>query len=394
MSVIYFDNAATSWPKPTVVREALDLYFGAGGGNPGRSGHRMSITAGQIVEDARDAVSELFNIPDPGQIAFTKNATEALNIAIYGLLQPGDHVITTSIEHNSVMRPLRHLESLGVELTAVPCAIDGSLNPKDVRGVFKSNTKLLVTLHGSNVMGTILPAAELAAIARDNEIPFLMDASQTAGAIPIDIQSLGLDLMAFTGHKGLLGLTGIGGLYIREGLKLEPLIRGGTGSASDLEYQPDFMPDVQESGTINVAGLAGLAASVRYLLEVDVKQVMAHEQVLVERLLKGIKKIPGLKLYGPTKFDQRCGVISFNIENLLPSDVGLLLDQTFGIMSRVGLHCAPGAHRTQETFPTGTVRFGFGYSNTIEEIDIALSALNEISIWALEQKAVSEMSYV
>lgn len=379
---IYFDQAATSWPKPPAVRAAIDTYFGEAGGNPGRSGHRMSIAAARVVEDARDALGDLLGIADPGRIALTKNATEALNLAIYGLLQPGDHAITSSIEHNSVMRPLRHLESRGVSLTVVQCRPDGTLDAAAIAEALRPETRLIVTVHGSNVMGSLLPIAAIARIARDRGIPYLVDASQTAGAMDLDCETLGIDLLAFTGHKGLLGLTGTGGLYVAPAITLEPLMRGGTGSRSDLEEQPGFMPDAYESGTLNVIGLAGLAAGVRYLLEVGVDRVAEHERTLVERFRTGVASIPGVAMYGPTEPAARCGVLSFNVESLTSSDVGTLLDQDFDIMSRVGLHCSPGSHRTIGTFPTGTVRFGFGYSNTAAEIDLALAALEEIASWA------------
>lgn len=226
-SVVYFDHAATSWPKPPTVKAALNQYLAMGAGNPGRSGHRMSIAAAQLVEETRELVAELFGVTDPSRITFTKNATEALNLAIVGLLSPGDHVVVSSIEHNSVMRPLRHLEARGVELTVVNCAPDGTLNSDDVRRAIRPDTRLIATLHGSNVIGTLLPVAEISAIARETNVPYLVDASQTAGAMPIDVEKLAVDLFAFTGHKGLLGLTGTGGLYVREGLSLTPLIRGG-----------------------------------------------------------------------------------------------------------------------------------------------------------------------
>jgi cysteine desulfurase family protein len=324
-SVIYFDHAATSWPKPPSVGAALNQYLEMGVGNPGRSGHRMSIAAAQLVEETRELVAELFGIADPSRITFTKNATEALNLALYGLLSPGDHVVVSSIEHNSVMRPLRHLESRGVELTVVNCAPDGTLNPVDVRQAIRPDTRLIATLHGSNVMGTLLPVAELSAIARDANIAYLVDASQTAGAMPIDVGKLAVDLFVFTGHKGLLGLTGTGGLYVREGLSLTPLIRGGTGSDSELEEQPEFMPDCFESGTLNVAGLTSLAAGVEYLLEIGVEKVQAHEKMLVERFLQGVAEIPGLVLYGPRDIEQRCSTIAFNISDVPCSEVGLLL---------------------------------------------------------------------
>lgn len=381
--IIYFDNAATSWPKPPGVRQALDIYFGPAGGNPGRSGHRMSIAAARVVEEARDGLAEILGADDPTRVVLTKNATEALNIAIYGLLQPGDHAITSSIEHNSVMRPLRDLESRGVELTVVQCQPDGMVDSEQFRAALRPQTRLIATLHGSNVMGTLLPIEDIAAVGREAGVPYLVDASQTAGALPIDVLEFGLDVVAVTGHKSLLGPTGTGGLYVRDGLELPPLTRGGTGSRSDHETQPDFMPDSLESGTLNVAGLAGLAAGMEYLLDSGVETVSAHERLLVGRFISGAAGIDGITVYGPESIDDRCGVLSFNVAELTSSEVGTLLDQRYGIMSRVGLHCAPGAHRTMGTFPTGTVRFGFSPFNTVEEIDTALGGLADIAAWAV-----------
>jgi cysteine desulfurase family protein len=385
--MIYFDNAATSWPKPQAVRDALGAYFGEAGGNPGRSGHRMSVAAARIVEQARESLADLFQVADPSRIVFTHNATHALNIAIYGLfhrgvLQPGDHVITTSVEHNSVMRPLRHLESQGVELTAVDCASDGVLNIEHVRAVLRPNTRLLVGTHASNVTGTILPISALAALAREHQAICLVDASQSAGSIPLDIQETGVDLLAFTGHKGLLGPTGTGGLYIGEGVELDPLIRGGTGSQSAMESQPDFLPDAFESGTPNVAGISGLAAGVRFLQDVGIENVTRHEAGLVARFLSGAAEIPRLVVYGTEDLARRCGIVSFNISDAMPSEVATLLDESFGILSRPGLHCAPAAHHTLGTYPTGTVRFSFGWFNTPAEVDEAVNALREIATWA------------
>ena len=380
--MIYFDHAATSWPKPPGVRESLARYFDEAGGNPGRSGHRMSIAAAQAVEDTRDLLAELLATPDPSRIAFTKNATEALNIAIYGSLRPGDHAVTTSIEHNSVMRPLRHLESLGLELTVVPTAPDGTLEAARIATAIRPGTRLVSTVHGSNVMGSLLPIDEIARICRDRGVPYLVDASQTAGAVPIDVEALGVDLLAFTGHKALLGMTGTGGLFVRPGLAIDPLLRGGTGSRSDEEIQPDFMPDALESGTLNVAGIVGLGAGVRHLLETGVYEIEAHERELTARFVDGAGGIPGVTVYAPADAKQRCAVVSFNVDVLSPSEVGTILDRDFGIMSRVGLHCSPGAHRTIGTFPTGTVRFGFGLSNTLAEVDTALDAIAEIAAWS------------
>jgi len=381
-SVIYFDNAATSWPKPAEVRSALDLYFGEAGGNPGRSGHRMSIAAARVVGEARERVARLLNVEDPAQIVLTKNATEGLNIAIIGTLRPGDHAVTTSIEHNSVMRPLRFLESRGLELTVVECRKDGTIDPQAVAAAMRPTTKLLVTVHGSNVVGSVLPIDELAALSREAGIPYLVDASQTAGSVPIDVAAGGFDLVAFPGHKGLLGPTGTGALYVADHVHPAPIMRGGTGSRSDLETQPEFPPDLFESGTVNVAGLAGLAAGIDHLLEIGVASVADHERALVARFVAGTADIEAITVHGPQDIEDRCGVLSFNIDGLPPSDVATILDRDFGILSRAGLHCSPGAHRTIGTFPTGSVRFGFGPANDIAEVDVAIDAVTQIAAWA------------
>jgi cysteine desulfurase family protein len=335
---------------------------------------------------AREALAQLFHVADPSRIVFTQNATEALNLAIYGLLQPGDHVITSSMEHNAVARPLRHLEARGVAVTFVPCSPEGLLDPADVRQAIRPNTRLLVTAHGSNVVGTLQPLAELATLARTWEIPYLVDAAQTAGAVPIDVTALGIDLLAFTGHKGLLGLTGTGGLYIREGVPVAPLMRGGTGSDSALETQPCFLPDAYESGTRNVVGLAGLTAGVEQLLATGIEQIQRHEQALTAYFLDGAAEIPGLTLYGPADKTQRTGVVSFNVAGLSPAEVGYFLEQEAEVMCRAGLHCAPAAHRTIGTYPAGTVRFSWGSANSLDEIDVVLDLLTELCkqthVWA------------
>jgi cysteine desulfurase family protein len=378
MEPIYLDNAATSWPKPEATIEAMMAHQRLAGGNPGRSGHRLSIEAGRTVYDTREILARLFNIADPLRIVFTKNSTEALNIALLGLLAPGDHVVTTGMEHNSVMRPLRYLASRGVELSVVPCSPAGELDPRDIERALRPNSRAIVLTHASNVTGTILPVAAVAAIARGRGIACCLDAAQSAGALPIDVAALGIDLLAFTGHKSLFGPQGTGGLYIREGLDREiaPLMRGGTGSFSEREEQPDFLPDKYESGTPNTVGLAGLGAGAAFVLTQGVETIRAREEALTRRFLDRMADLgAGVTLYGPRQMAQRTSVVSFNVAGASPSEAALFFDERFGILSRPGLHCAPAAHRTLGTFPDGTVRFSFGFFNTEDPIDRAAAAV-------------------
>jgi len=380
--MLYVDNAATSWPKPPGVVEAMVHFMEKVGANPGRSAHHLSVEAGRIVYNAREAVAELLNAPDPMRVVFGYNATEALNLALRGLLRPGNHVVTSSMEHNSVMRPLRALERQGVGVTVVRCSPQGFLDPPDVETAIKPNSKMIVLNHASNVVGTILPIAEVGEISRRYNLLLLVDAAQTAGAYPIDVEADKIDLLAFTGHKSLLGPMGIGGLYIGERVKLrefEPLKRGGTGSRSELEEQPDFLPDMCESGTPNVVGIAGLLAGVRFVLERGVDEIRRHEVELTQRLIEGLSAIPGVTVHGGHDAQRQTATISFNIKGLSPSEVGLRLDEEYSIMCRVGLHCAPAAHKTIGTFPAGTVRFGLGVFNTLEEVETALEAIRQLA---------------
>jgi cysteine desulfurase family protein len=375
--IIYFDNAATSWPKPAAMMAAMIHYNEMIGASPGRSGHRRSLDAGRIILETRESLAELFGCDDSLRIAFTKNATEALNIALSGILNPGDHVITSNMEHNSVMRPLRYLESQGVQLSVIPCSGDGRLDPEDVRAAIRPQTRLMVVTHASNVTGTIQPIAVLGKIARNHGILFCVDAAQTAGALPIHVDEMAIDLLAFSGHKSLFGPQGTGGLYIRKGIEnqLRPLMMGGTGSRSEFEGQPDFMPDKYESGTPNTIGLAGLGAGVRFVLAEGVEAIRSKEEGLTARFLEGLAALSGVTVYGPPAAANRTAVVSFNIAGVSPSEAALELDERFGILCRPGLQCAPAAHRTIRTFPQGTIRFGFGYFNTEEEISLALEAI-------------------
>lgn len=376
--MVYLDNAATSWPKPPGVSEAMTRYMTEIGANPGRSGHRLAVAAARTVYDAREAVAELLHAPDPLRVVFGANATEALNLALNGLLRPGDHAVTGSMEHNSVMRPLRALERKGVQVTVVRCSPKGMLDPADLEAAVRPNTRLIVLTHASNVTGTLLPIAEAGRIARERDILLLVDAAQTAGAYAIDMQADGIDLLAFSGHKSLCGPMGTGGLIVGDRVDvrlLTPLKRGGTGSRSEHEEQPEFLPDLCESGTPNAVGLAGLAAGVRWILAQGVNRIRAHELSLTALLLTGLAGTPGVAVQGSGDARRQTATVSFTVTGLEPSEVGLRLDDEYEIMCRVGLHCAPAAHRTLGTFPTGTVRFGLGAFNTAEDVGAAVDAV-------------------
>ena len=379
--IIYFDNAATSWPKPQETIDAIGDFNTHVGANPGRSGHSLSIAAGRILLDARESIAELFGIEEMLRIIFTRNATEALNIVISGLISPGDHIITTSMEHNSVMRPLRARQAVGTEVSIVQCTRTGELDPHDIIEALRTNTRAIIMTHASNVTGTIMPISDIGAIARDRGIVFCVDAAQTAGAVPVDIKEMNIDLLAFTGHKSLYGPQGTGGLYIGHGLEkqITPLMMGGTGSRSEFENQPDFLPDKYESGTPNALGIAGLGAGVRFVLETGVESIRNKEIALSGQLMDGLKDIPGIRIYGCGNAQKQTPVVSFTMDGTRPSEAALVLDEDFGIMSRPGLHCAPSAHRTIGTFPQGTIRLSPGYFNTAEEIQYTLHAIAQIA---------------
>ncbi|MCG2762234.1 MAG: aminotransferase class V-fold PLP-dependent enzyme, partial [Candidatus Atribacteria bacterium] len=368
--------------KPKEVGRAMLHFLEKVGASPGRSGHRLSIEAGRLLYQTRESLAELLNVIDPLRIIFTLNVTEALNLTLKGLLRPGDQVVTSSMEHNSVMRPLRELEKKGVEVMVIPCSPQGVLVPVNIERAIKKNTKLVVLNHGSNVIGSILPISIVGEIARKHNILFLVDTAQTAGCYPLDIKEDNIDLLAFTGHKALFGPPGTGGLVIGERMdikKLNPLKVGGTGSQSESEEQPDFLPDIYESGTPNTVGLSGLNEGVRFILKEGVDKIRQHELELTQKLIEGLKEIPGVIVYGEDQVKNRVAVISFNIKDQLPSEVGLRLDEEYNIMSRVGLHCAPAAHKTIGTFPIGTIRFSMSWFNTFEEVDQTILAVRNIA---------------
>jgi cysteine desulfurase/selenocysteine lyase len=380
--MIYMDNAATSWPKPPEVLKVIANVLEQAGGNPGRSGHRLSIAAARVVYDTREDIAQLVNCPDPLRVIFTENATCALNLGIYGLLKKGDRVVTSAMEHNSVMRPLRDLEQKGVNLTVVPCASNGTLNLKEFAQAVTPGTRLVAIVHASNVTGTIMPIEDVAKIAHHTGALLMVDAAQSAGVLPIDIQAMGIDLLAFTGHKGPLGPTGTGTLVIGKNVdtsQMTPLVRGGTGSQSEKQEQPEFLPDKFESGTPNVVGIAGLGAGIRFVMKKGVASIWEHEKSLIKALREGLANIQRVKVYGCQNPEESVGIISFTIKDKTVSEIGQRLDEEFGILTRVGLHCAPAAHQTIGTFPEGTVRLASGVFTTMDEIQQTLKAIERIT---------------
>jgi len=379
MPKIYFDNAATSYPKPESVYETVYKFMKDIGASSGRGAYRKALEADRMIYETRRKIANLFGVKDVSRIIFTANATDSLNLALKGLLKPGSHVVTTNMEHNAVWRPLKRLQGeQGVEITPVQCNSDGALNIQNLADVIKPKTTLVVLLHASNVVGTIMPIKEIGQITRERKIPLLVDAAQTAGVYPIDVEELNIDMLAFTGHKGLLGPQGTGGLYIREGIKLEPLKEGGTGGESILETQPSNLPDRYEAGTLNTPGLVGLGAGVSFILSEGVEKIRAKEIALTQCLIKKLSAIPEIEIYGPKNAEKQVGVVSINVADYAPEEIGYTLDETYGIMVRTGLHCAPCAHRTIGTIERGTLRIGLGYFNTEEEIDYFVQAIKSI----------------
>jgi len=375
--MIYLDNAATTWPKPENTINAVVECMRNAGANPGRGGHKMSLDAGRIIYEAREVLAQLFKVEDPAQIIFTGNATESLNLALRGLLRPGNHVITSSIEHNAVTRPLHALQKLGIEVTEVQCSPEGFIDPGEVAKAVKRNTVAVAILHASNVTGTILPLGEVGRVTRENGLCFIVDAAQTAGYLDIDVEKMNIDMLAFTGHKSLYGPQGTGGLYLRKGFNLEPLLLGGTGSSSESFEQPEDMPDRFESGTPNTPGIAGLGAGVKYIMDRGLEKIRQHEQALVGQFLDGLRQMKGLEIYGPQDPSLQVPVVSVNIKGQDSSEVAFIMDKAFDIACRSGLHCAPMAHRTIGTIDRGTVRFSFSMSTTFEEVDKTLAALEQ-----------------
>lgn len=376
--MIYLNNAATSWPKPETVYQTADVFLRNLSGSVNRGVNKEALDAGLAVLETRERLAAFFNIREPEKIIFTGNATQALNLALQGLLKKGDHVIISSMEHNAVVRPLYALQEKGIDFSVVSCSADGTLDPGAVERAIEPHTRLICLTHASNVTGTIMPIVEVGEIARRHRLQYLVDTAQTAGEIPIDVEAAGITLLAFTGHKGLLGPPGTGGLYIRDPDVVSPLIYGGTGSHSELPEQPEVLPDKYESGTINAPAIAALGAGIKFIQETGLEKIRRHTLELTAMLLEGLKGMPGVTVYGPAQPEKRVAVVSINIRGLGAGEAAIWLAEHYDIVTRSGLHCAPLAHRTIGTLNTGTLRLSPGYFNTPAEIETALEAIKKL----------------
>ncbi|MEE9404530.1 MAG: aminotransferase class V-fold PLP-dependent enzyme [Algisphaera sp.] len=382
---IYMDHSATSFPKPQAVVDAMVHYQTHLGASPGRGAYAEAQKSAALLQTCRERINQLLHGESPDHVIFTLNTTDALNLAIRGLVRPGDHVVTTWLDHNSVLRPYNAMEQRGeIEQTRVACDPQtGLVDPQDIRKAVRPNTRLIACVHGSNVTGTLQPIAAIGKIARELAVPFLVDAAQTAGHVPIDVQADNIDLLAAPGHKGLLGPLGTGFLYIRPGVEknMQTVREGGTGSRSDLDVQPDFMPDRFESGSHNAIGIIGLSEGVKYILDRGVDTLWAHEQKLIRQMIEGLSGMTGLTLYGPLGVADRCAVFSVRIEGCDDAlSLAQRLEQAFGLLTRAGIHCAPLAHKTVGTHAAGgTTRLSFGPFTTMQEVAYACDALKKIS---------------
>lgn len=379
MNNLYFDNAATSWPKPESVYTSAEYQMRNAFGNPGRSGHTRTLEADRLLYKAREAVAGLFRIKDPARIAFALNATDALNIALKGYLEKGNHVIHTAIDHNSVLRPLGRLRKESkITTTTIPCSSKGYPDLDYLNNAFKPETRLLVINHASNVTGAVAPLKEMILSAHEHNTFVLVDTAQTAGTLSIDVEDLKIDMLAFTGHKGLLGPTGTGGLYVKPGIDLKPLREGGTGSQSELDSHPESMPERLEAGTLNSAGLAGMLKGIEYIQDRGIENIREHESNLRIYLYNKLAELQGVNLYGPAAGDESSCIISATINNTDSGEIGYILESSYGILCRTGLHCAPLAHKALGTFPEGTIRFSPGIFTSKEDIDYLVKSMREI----------------
>jgi cysteine desulfurase family protein len=385
--VIYFDNAATSWPKPPVVAQRMSDFLAEEAANPGRAGHRMAVGAEKMLDSVRKILTDFIGGTGHHRMIFAMNGTDALNIAFKGLLRHGDHVITTALEHNSVSRPLQSMADSGfITLTRIAfSSTTGTIDPSDVEGAITPQTRLIAITHGSNVLGTIQPIAEIGRISKsrgDGKIRFLVDAAQTIGVVPLNVREQNIDVLAFPGHKSLLGPTGTGGLYVNTTLSLDdinPFREGGTGGDSSSPTQPKLFPYFLEGGTPNTVGIAGLGAATEYVIQHDPAKTLAKEQAMVQKIIDTLLANPRFKLYGPATAASRVGTVSFNIEGYTPQEAGSILDESFSIAIRPGLHCSPYAHRQIGTFPDGAIRVSPGHFNTNDQLTALLNALEQLA---------------
>lgn len=382
MEKIYLDNASTTFPKPPSVAQAVYDYMTGSGVNINRGCYNAAYDVEEQVLETRQLLCELFHGPDCRNVVFTKNVTESLNVLLKGFLRPGDHILTSSMEHNAVMRPLVQLEKIGVSFTRLPCDSQGQLDVDALEGCLRPNTRAVVMTHASNVCGTALPIAQAGQFCLSHGLRFFVDSAQTAGVLDLDMEAMHIDALAFTGHKGLLGPQGVGGFVLAEGLAqhIEPLLSGGTGSLSHTEDVPPFLPDRFEPGTLNLPGILGLRQALLFLKETGIERIRQHEQTLARQFLDGLRPLEDAKLIRILAKDaaERVGVVSIQTLQKELSQAAFELDDRFGVMTRVGLHCAPSAHKTLGSFPTGSIRFSFGWSNTPEQVDRALDALWEV----------------
>lgn len=383
MKTIYLDNGATSFPKPKEVADAVYNYMTNCGVNINRGGYQSAYVVAGTVLETREMLAEMFDAGDCRNVVFTKNITESLNVVLKGFLKPGDHILCSSIEHNAVMRPLVQLQKIGIEFDRIPANDRGEMDLDAVEGMIKDNTVAIVTTHASNVFGTLNPVAEIGKIAHSHGLKYIVDSAQTAGILPISMKEMDIDVLCFTGHKSLLGPQGIGGFILTDEMVslIEPLITGGTGSISHTEETPDFMPDRFEPGTMNIPGILGLHEGLAWIRTKGLENIASHELALTQRFLDGIKPLVDdgkLAVFGMPGTEGRVGVVSIQTLTVDPADAAFKLDFEYGIMTRVGLHCSPHAHKTLGTYPTGTIRFSFGNFNTEEDVDAAIKALTEI----------------
>jgi len=385
--IIYLDNAATSFPKPDIVHNTVRDFYSSKGVNPGRTGCDLAIEAGQMIDTTRKQYSEFFNeslvkagkTKDPDRLVFTMNATMSLNLIINGMVGPGDHVITTKLEHNSVIRPVNHKIKEGAEAAYIDPDSEGYINPEDIRKAIKSNTTLVIVNHASNVTGVVQDLKAIGTVCKEEGIPFAVDSAQTAGVLPIDMAECNISFLSFTGHKGLFGPAGTGGICVADDAEIRGTIYGGTGVKSAYPYHLEEFPYRLEAGTLNMGGIAGLNAGLHWIQEKGIENIYKHEMGLFESLVSGLKEIKGVTLYGPKNIRNRVATLSMNVANYDASDVGVLLDVDYGIQTRTGLHCAPLIHEHHGTAPRGTVRFSVGPFNTEEHINTAIKAVSEIA---------------